>query len=96
MCDQPYGGLNTVASFQSFFLAKKNNIKVLFSGIGSDEIQYGYDYYDKKIKTHISSPIQGTNFSTKENLGNLFNWKDQRNLYSKNQIKEMMLQDLLA
>ena len=97
VCDQPYGGLNTVASFQSFFLAKKNNIKVLFSGIGSDEIQYGYDYYDKKIKTHISSPIQGTNFSTKENLRNLFNWEEQRNLYSKNQTaKEMMLQDLFG
>ena len=46
VCDQPHGGLNNLSSQKSLNLAK-NNVKVIFSGVGSDEIQYGYDYYFK-------------------------------------------------
>ena len=48
--------------------------------MGSDEIQYGYDYYFKKVKPNLIS-LQGTNYSQR-NLENLFNWKTNK-LYLK-------------
>lgn len=97
VCDQPHGGLNNLSSQKSLNLAKKNNVKVIFSGLGSDEIQYGYDYYFKKIKPKIKSPIQGTNYSTNVNLENLFNWENQQIISGEYKSpKELMIQDLFG
>jgi asparagine synthase (glutamine-hydrolysing) len=97
VCDQPHGGLNDLSSQKSLNLAKKNNIKVIFSGVGSDEIQYGYDYYFKKIKSNIKSPIQGINNSTNNNLEKLFNWKNKKNISTEfKSPKQLMMQDLFG
>ena len=97
VCDQPYGGLNSLSSYKSFDLAKKNNIKVIYSGVGSDEIQYGYDYYSKKITSDIKSPVQGTNYSIKKNIENLFNWKERQSFSKKiKDPRDLMIQDLFG
>ena len=43
--ESPLGGLGTLSSYQMMKEVKRNNIKVVLSGEGSDEIFGGYEYY---------------------------------------------------
>ncbi len=43
--ESPLGGLGTLSSYQMMKEVRKNNIKVVLSGEGSDEIFGGYKYY---------------------------------------------------
>jgi asparagine synthase (glutamine-hydrolysing) len=53
--ESPLGGLGTLSSYQMMKEVRKNNIKVVLSGEGSDEIFGGYGYYYPAFLSDLDS-----------------------------------------
>ncbi len=53
--ESPLGGLGTLSSYQMMKEVRKNNIKVVLSGEGSDEIFGGYRYYYPAFLSDLDS-----------------------------------------
>ena len=65
MLDEPIIDTAIFTSFKLSELAKKNNVKVILSGAGGDELFGGYIRYFQNIRNHIHNLIKIPNFIIK-------------------------------
>lgn len=62
-CDEPFGGIPTLAYAQVFSTARSHGTVVVLDGQGMDEQWAGYDYYHKALAGEEASTVQGTSQS---------------------------------
>lgn len=62
-CDEPFGGIPTLAYAQVFSTARSHGTVVVLDGQGMDEQWAGYDYYRKALAGEATPTVQGTSQS---------------------------------